>query len=351
MPARTTTGTTVTNPSTSLEFSMSLNSSSVQQGSTLAVSFNLHNTLDRTNNVTGAADWQLTNASENGGSVGWNCAQNDVFRIEVVSGYYGLNNYSLGTPLDIFVWQPPYGFNQCAYYVRSANYTAPVLSVPPNDQNYYIFRPSSDVGWWVTSSGLAALTAPCVPSNGTLHCMRTAGQEAVMGENMILETRLFASSPGTFTVIGGDEWGDLGALHFYVGPAAPQTTSTSMAPTVGPTYTINGLKCHVPTAYQSYSSVVHLLPLVTTNPRFLNLTGGMPFVFGNAENITDRTQQIGNQPLIHLPDALEMVFYSIGANTSCGMLLGGSETTIDVQVPIQNGAYNMTGATFNGLLG
>ena len=29
------------------------------------------------------------------------------------------------------------------------------------------------------------------------------------------------------------------------------------------------------------------------------------------------------------------------------MLLGISETTIDVQVPIQNGGYNMTGATFN----
>ena len=118
--------------------------------------------------------------------------------------------------------------------------------------------------------------------------------------------------------------------------------------TVGLTYSINGLTCHVPAAYQSYPSVIHLLPMVTTNPRFLNLTYGMPFVFGNAENITDRTQQIGNQPPVHLPDALEMVFYSTGPSTCCGVLLGGSETTIDVQVPIQNGAYNMTGAAFNG---
>ena len=351
MPAGSVTGTNVTNPSTNLKFSMSLNSSSVQQGSVLAASFDLYNVLGRANNLTGAADWQLTNASENSGLVGWNCAQNDLFRIEVVSGYYGLNNYSVGTPLDVFLWQPPYAFNQCAYYVRSTNYTAPVLSVPPNDQNYYIFRPSSNVAWWVTSSGLAALSSPCVPSNGTLHCSRTAGQDAVMGETMILETRLFAKSIGTFTVIGGDEWGDVAALHFQVGPAVTHTASSSTATAVGPTYAINGLTCYVPAAYQSYTSVIHLLPLVTTNPKFLNLTGGMPFVFGNAENITDRVQQIGNQPPVHLPDALEMVFYSTGPSTSCGMLLGGSETTIDVQVPIQNSAYNMTGATFNGLLG
>ena len=168
-----------------------------------------------------------------------------------------------------------------------------------------------------------------------------------MGEDMILETRLFASSPGTFTVIGGDEWGDIAVLHFYVSASTIQTTNSSTVVATGPTYTINGLTCHVPAAYQSYPSVTHLLPLVTTDSRFLNITGGMPFVFGNAENITDRTQQVGNQPPVHLPDVLEMVFYSNGPSTSCGMLLGISEPTIDVQVPLQNGAYNMTGASFN----
>ena len=172
-----------------------------------------------------------------------------------------------------------------------------------------------------------------------------------MNETMILKTGLFASSSGVFTIIGGDEWGDLGVTRFYVGAPFIQATSSSTVEATGPTYSINGLTCHVPAAYQSYPSVIHLLPLVTANPRFLNLTRGMPFVFGNAENITDRTQQIGNQPPVHLPDALEMVFYSMGSNTSCGMYEGLSETTIDVQVPIQNGSYNMTGATFNGMLG
>jgi len=348
LPTKTAAGMTTTNPSTGLEFAMSLNSTTVQRGQVIAVSFNLYNSLDRVNNVMGAGDWRLDNASENGGVGGWNCAANDVFRIEVVSGYYGLSDFSKGTPLDVFVWQPPFGFNQCSYYVRSANWTAPVLSVPPQNQNFYTFSPKSNVAWWVTSS---ELRAPCLPGNGTYHPCGRPGQEASLSETMILKTAQFANSTGEFTVIGGDEWGDLLVAHFYVGASTIQTTSSSTTAAVGPAYTINGLTCHVPVAYQSSPSVMHLLPLVTTDPRFLNLTRGVPFVFGNAENITDRVRQVDNQPPVHLPDALEMVFYSTGPNTSCGMLLGGSETAIDVQVPIQNGAYNMTGATFNGLLG
>ena len=340
--------TATINPSTSLEFAMSLNSTTAQQGQTIAVSFNLYNTLDKVSNVTGAGDWRLSNASENGGVGGWNCAANDVFRIEVISGSYGLSDFSKGTPLDVFVFQPPFGFNQCLFYVRSANWTAPVLSVPPQNQNFYIFGPQSNVAWWVSSSGLGA---PCLPGNGTYHPCSRPGQEATMNETMILKTGQFANSTGVFTVIGGDEWGDLEVMHFYVGPSTIQTTSSSMVLATGPTYTINGLTCHVPADYQSNPSVLQLFPLVTTNPRFLNLTSGMPFVFGNAENITDRVQQIGNQPPVHLPDALEMVFYSSGPGTSCSMYFGKSEATIDVQVPIQSGAYNMTGATFNGLTG
>ena len=339
--SRTALETATINPSTGLEFAMSLNSTSVQRGETVSISFNLYNPLVKVNNVTGAEDWRLGNASENGDIGGWNCATNDAFRIEVLSGSYGLSDFSKGTPLDVFVFQPPFGFNQCLYYVRSANWTAPVLSVPPQNQNFYIFRPQSNIAWWVTTSELGA---PCLPSNGTYHPCSRPGQEATMNETMILKTAQFANSTGVFTVIGGDEWGDLEVMHFYVGASTIQTTSASTIVATGPTYTINGLTCHVPADYQSYPSVLQLLPVVTTNPHFLNLTSGMPFVFGNAENITDRVQQIGNQPPVHLPDALEMVFYSSGLSTSCSMYFGKSEVTLVVQVPFQNGAYNMTGA-------
>jgi hypothetical protein len=107
----TNTATTTTNLSRGLEFTMVLNSSTVKWGHDLGVSVNLVNALDRTNNVTGAKDWRLTDKSESGPSM--NCAQNDPFRFEVVKGYYDLNNFSRGTPLNITVFQPPLGANQC----------------------------------------------------------------------------------------------------------------------------------------------------------------------------------------------------------------------------------------------
>ena len=112
-------------------------------------------------------------------------------------------------------------------------------------------------------------------------------------------------------------------------------------------YTINGLTCPVPKDYLSYSSVIYLLPLVTTSPLFLSLTNGMPFVFGNAENITNRMQQIGNQPPVHLPDVVEMVFYNNGPTTSCSNFHPNTAQVIDVQVPIQNGGFNLTGASYH----
>lgn len=116
------------------------------------------------------------------------------------------------------------------------------------------------------------------------------------------------------------------------------------------TYTINGLTCSVPSGYLSFASVIYLLPLVTTSPRFLNLTDGLPFVFGNAENITGITQQIDDQPPVHLPDTVEMVFYSYGPSTYCGemqTLTEYAQNVIDVQVPIQNGGFNLTGTAYH----
>ncbi|GEM_PF-5969093 len=139
--------TSINHPSSSvngLEFTLVLNASSIQWGENLTVSLNLFNTLGRANNVSGVQAWRLTNQSEcveQCGTVGeFNCAQNDVFRIEVISGYYDLNNFSKGTPLHIFPLQSTFGPNECNFYIRAANSSAPPISVPYST-NYYIFSP------------------------------------------------------------------------------------------------------------------------------------------------------------------------------------------------------------------
>ena len=534
-PSSTTGLLSVINPATGLLFTTALDASTVPFGQTLDVSVGLRNTLGRTNNVTGAEEWRVGNASEDGGVGGWNCAQDDVFRVEVVAGSYGAGNFSIGTPLDVMKWASPFGFNQCGIFVRPANGSAPVLYDSGNGQNYYVFRPNSDVAWWVTSSGLAA---PCLPINGTYHPCGPPGQEAVMNETLVLSTPKFTSGPGVFTVITGDMWGDIDVGHFVVSPwnGAPNvypgtsayspngirltlwTNSTKLVvgqglnvtlsvdntlgnvnsvkpsndwlihgvpvalwppcyfglpaeaavlpgnftaqdissaanvtfsymcmesvgvdhvifqpnsdqvnltgtydvtgenqtlgpfhlslsfttrgswdlqnlsqqlniPILGEQYpprppasvpfapgvytvavadewgqvalihvtvvpssqaiTVNGLTCPVPSGYVSNSAVINLLPNVVADTRFLNLTHGQPFVFGNAETVSNRTEQVGKQPAIHLPDALEMVFYSQGSATSCSMYLSGAISTIVVDVPIINGNYNLTDATFN----
>jgi hypothetical protein len=525
----------VVNPATGLLFTTSLNASTVPFGQTLDVSVNLVNSLGRTNNVTGAEEWKVSNASEDGGIVGWNCAQDDVFRVEVVAGNYGPGNFSMGAPLDAMKWTPPYGFNQCNFFVRPANGSAPVLYDSGNGQNYYVFRPDSNAAWWVTSD---ELHAQCLPSNGTYHPCSPPGQAAVMNETLVLETPKFASGPGVFTVITGDMWGDVDVGHFTVSPwnGAPSvypgtsvyssnglrltlsTNSTELVvgqglnvtlsidntlgsvnsvkpsndwlmhgvpvglwppcyfglpaeaavlqgnfstrdissaanitfsyicmegvnvdhvvfqpnsdqvnltglydvtstnqtlgpfhmslsfttggywnlqnlsqqlniPILGEQYpprppasvpfspgvytiavgdewgqvalihvtvvpnseavTVNGLTCPVPSGYSSNVTVTSLLPRVVSDSRFLNLTHGQPFVFGNAEMVSNRIEQVGNQPPVHLPNALEMVFYSQGSATSCSMYLSDATSTIVVDVPIINGSYNLANATFN----
>ena len=205
----------------SLKFSMSINSSTVLQGQDLSVTLSLFNTLDSKNNITGAQNWKLTNQSE------LDC-QGSVFRIEVVQGYYSPDNYSGGTPLSVFPFVPPLGFNQCLFYIRTS-----ALSDPALGQNYYIFNPKSDVAQWVTSG----IYIPCSPNS----CTRTANgtivgecnpcgainQTAVMNETANLKPYLFTHSTGVFTVIGGDEWGDLLIMTFIVQPSQNQTTATS----------------------------------------------------------------------------------------------------------------------------
>jgi len=191
----TTTRTLAINYSTGLNFVMSINSSTVQQGHNLTVFVGVYNALNGTNNVTGASDWKLTNASEVGPS--YNCAQNDPFRVEVIKGYYDLGNFSAGTPLVFTVFEPPFGYNQCLIYVAATNAQAPPL-FQSNSPNYYLFNPSSNNAQWI------------------VYGFQGVNQPAIMSETDLLRPVVFTNSTGVFTVVSGDEWGDLEIAHFVL---------------------------------------------------------------------------------------------------------------------------------------
>jgi hypothetical protein len=191
----TTTRTLAINYSTGLDFVMSINSSTVQHGHNLTVFVGAYNGLNSTNNVAGASGWRLTNESEAGPS--YNCAQNDPFRVEVMRGYYDMSNFSGGTPLVFTVFEPPFGYNQCLIYVAATNPSAQPL-FQSDSQNNYVFKPDSNNAQWIAGG------------------FQEVNQSAVMSETDLLRPVVFTNSTGVFTVVGGDEWGDLEVEHFVL---------------------------------------------------------------------------------------------------------------------------------------
>ena len=108
-------------------------------------------------------------------------------------------------------------------------------------------------------------------------------------------------------------------------------------------YADNGVDCALPANAPTWLGV--LVPRVTQSPRFLNVSEGMPFLYAHSENITDRvvtSKGVTDQ----LPPVVEIVFNNYGASTACSDLNTVSVDHIMVaQVPIENGEFNVTGAT------
>jgi hypothetical protein len=104
---------------------------------------------------------------------------------------------------------------------------------------------------------------------------------------MILKTALLTNSTGVFTVICGDEWGDLEVSHFYVfpntgGPPVPIESLTNSATTSGPTYSDNGLTCplssgNVLANVSNDSRVGSVIQQVVQSPQFLSVANGSKY--------------------------------------------------------------------------
>ena len=120
-------------------------------------------------------------------------------------------------------------------------------------------------------------------------------------------------------------------------------------------YSDNGLTCTLPTGTPSYVS--YLVPLVVRSSDFQNLANGAAYVYSYTDNVTNDVVTIGgtfeNSTIVggttqNLPAMVEMGFYTYGANTFCGETgTLNAVHLIFVQVPIQNGVFNITGATYH----
>jgi len=161
---------------------MTLNSSSVVQGGAIAVQMNLYNMLDKPNYVCAANDWLVTNQSEVWHGIDCSFGLRP-FRIAVLSGFYDSHNYSSGAPVSIFPFPSGGSFNYCLFYMPSL-----VL-----DSHYYLFEPHSDI---------ANLTSQSQPT--------------MINITVTIDPLTFTLPTGQYTIVGGDEWGDLVIAHFVV---------------------------------------------------------------------------------------------------------------------------------------
>lgn len=120
-------------------------------------------------------------------------------------------------------------------------------------------------------------------------------------------------------------------------------------------YSDNGLSCSLSIGTPIY--IANLVPEITSSAQFRSITSGAPYVYSYTDNITNNIVIVGgtyqNGVIVggvtqHLPPMVELGFYTAGQATSCSDT--GTATAIhylDVQVPIENGALNVSAASYH----
>lgn len=167
------------NAADSLNLTMTLNATSILQGQSIEVTIGDSNVLNTTNTVTASSNWPLLL------SLGPCSPGIYPMGLAIFKGYYTSSNISTAESLKLY--QP--GAYACPTYVLLiASYT---------------FQPLSD---------MAIVNVP----NPSFNLSMSAGVTADGYWAGTSAKNFTAFPPGTYTVAGGDEWGQLVILHFDV---------------------------------------------------------------------------------------------------------------------------------------
>jgi hypothetical protein len=226
--ATTSTQQTVQSTTTAegLRLSLTVAPSEADSGSSFSVGITDFNTLATTNSPT------MTGPPTIGGNtlaVG-PCSQLPL-GLGLWQGYYSVGNLSAAPPLSLF---PP------EIYWCPAEYPVAYFSFSPLSDNVSLYSPQP--------SGSGNATVPT-----DMWTMPDAFTQNITGY-WTSQGILRQFQPGVYTLVGGDDYGQLAIVHFYVGqPSATSTTTTSNFPS-----TSSGVNLSVP-------SVQGLELMVSTN--------------------------------------------------------------------------------------
>jgi hypothetical protein len=173
----------VTDAPLGLNLSIAVNTTLLQSGQGIEITINETNTLDALNTVSATTGWQSTPQLSLGP-----CGVGDYpMGLAICQGYYTPSSISSAEPL--YIYAP--GTFACPMLIRLIT--------------SYTFQPLSNM----------ASISP--PSNSFFMPMNSSfAANGYWTGNLKGQTEFSNFSPGIYTVVGGDEWGQLVLLHFVV---------------------------------------------------------------------------------------------------------------------------------------
>jgi hypothetical protein len=179
----------MTNEPIGLNLRVAMNTTSIQSGQSIDVIISETNTLNTTNTVNVSDQWQLSSLSFSLGPCG-----NLGYPIGIVifKGYHTYSNISTAESLDLY--QPgtyfcPAGFFATSFSFQPLSNMASVNEAPNSSSSLPMTSEVTASGYWTDNYPLDYTGVNATFSN---------------------------FQPGIYTVVGGDEWGQLVLLHFIV---------------------------------------------------------------------------------------------------------------------------------------
>jgi hypothetical protein len=169
-----------------LSLSISVNPQLIKPGYPIHIVITESNTLSKMNNLHASDKWPI-----NGLSVGICGTESYPFGVAVFQGSYTATNISSATPLEL----------------DNPNVIPQGCIAPVSNVTAYDFKPSSDIAT-LDGDVLFGSTATMQMSAEVIGGIYWAGSFPNTIEQNF--------EPGVYTVVGGDEWGNLVVLHFTV---------------------------------------------------------------------------------------------------------------------------------------
>ena len=197
------------------------------------------NVLPKLNNVSEGFDWP---SNVNWSYVDWVCPYTDLWGgFAVFSGHYTPRNLSLSNSHGLYLFPP------------GVSFSCPIRTFP-----VYLFQPSSDfVNVSLTTPPDYDMGFPLSDSWAPTGYYTTA--QGYVTSNNILPPPPFPA--GTYTIVAGDEWGQMAMLYFTVTQSAStNSSSTSSSQRIGnatSTIPTGGNSIGGPIAYDSHDNDIY----------------------------------------------------------------------------------------------